>query len=78
MKLRRNESAQSIDRCSAAAASRRGKNADFSLEFSVSKIHTTPGAIANFVRQQKCAYAACGISAFIADSRIMPHGYCGW
>jgi hypothetical protein len=46
--------AQSIDHSSAAVASRRGKNADFSLAFSASMIHTTPGVIANFVHGLRC------------------------
>jgi hypothetical protein len=47
-------SARFTVRCSAAVASRRGKNADFSLVFSASKIHTTQGGIANSGREQRC------------------------
>ncbi len=46
--------ARYIDRCSAAVVSRRGKDADFSLVFSVSRIHTTRGAIASFGRLPRC------------------------
>lgn len=46
--------AQSIDRFSAADASRRGWNADFTLVFDVSMIHTTPGGIGNSAHRQRC------------------------
>jgi|SRR5271166_573572 len=47
-------SAQSTDHSSAAVASRPEKRADSSLAFSASKIHITPGAIANSDHQQRC------------------------
>src|SRR5208337_3425015 len=55
--------ARYIDRCSAAVASRLGKNADFSLVFSASKIRTTLGDIGNFGHRRRCGYAARGITA---------------
>ena len=45
---------QFTDRSSAAVASKPGKNEDFSLVFSVSKIRITTGDIANSVRQERC------------------------
>src|SRR5271157_4056649 len=55
--------AQSTAPYSVAAGSKRGKNADFSLVFSASKIRTTPGDIGRYGRQPRCGYAAHGIIA---------------
>ena len=51
---RAEEIIKTTDHSSAAVASRRGKNADFSLVFSASKIRTTRGDIGRYGRQPRC------------------------